>query len=344
MGSVKMDLGGRSSDVMLLWARLSFLASIHFIMKITRRSIVVLLLLAGCHLNPFSAEVWTDPETAAEENPDFLIQGEYLMQGEEAKGVQIVALGSGNFNASHYQGGLPGQGWDGSAIESVIGNREAMTARTEGFERLERESTTLGQEPPEGAVVLFDGSNVDAWKGGKITEEGYLDGGTESKADFGDFKLHLEFRVPFKPDVTPSDQDRGNSGVYIFGRYEIQILDTFGLDVDVEKWSKKPESGPKQWCGSIYTYRVPDVNVCYPPLRWQTYDLDFTAPRFEDDKKVKNARLTLRMNGVVVHDDIEVPSGTGAGRLKAEVATGPIQLQAHGNPVVFRNIWIQPKE
>ncbi len=310
-------------------------------MKITTRVILCLTLFTATCAAKKGGPIWTDPDKAAKENPDFLVQGEYAGKGN---GVQVIALGKGRFHASIYKGGLPGAGWDRSAIGQESGDAAAMKKLTDGLERTERKSPTLGAKPPKGSVVLFDGTNADAWKNGKVSD-GMLEAGTESKEHFGDFQLHLEFRTPFKPESTPSSQDRGNSGVYTFGRYETQILDSFGLDFDTNAWKKeKPKSHPKQWCGCFYKFKLADTNMCLPPLAWQTYDIDFTAPKFEGDKKVANARMTVRHNGVKIHDDVELPKGTGAGGGKKEIAKGPIQLQGHGNPVRFRNIWIVEKK
>ena len=163
-----------------------------------------------------------------------------------------------------------------------------------------------------------------------MTENGLLMEGATSKKEFGSHTIHLEFQTPFKP--LARGQGRGNSGFYAQGRYEIQILDSFGLKGE---WDE---------CGGIYKVSRPKVNMCYPPLSWQTYDIDFTAAEWKDGKKVKNARMTVRHNGVVIHDALELPGHTTAAPVKESPEPGPVFLQNHGNPVRFRNIWVVPKE
>jgi hypothetical protein len=128
-------------------------------------------------------------------------------------------------------------------------------------------------------------------------------------------------------------QARGNSGCYLQGRYEVQVLDSFGLE------------GKNNECGGIYTVRAPDVNMCYPPLAWQTYDIDFTAARYDAaGKKTHDALLTVRHNGEVVQKGVRVPQPTRAAPLKESPEPGPVYLQDHGNPVVYRNIWLVEKK
>ncbi len=196
---------------------------------------------------------------------------------------------------------------------------------------------TLGLKPPEGAAVLL-GDSIEPWaKGdGKLTADWPVvdgvatvgKGAVRTKEKFGDFQMHLEFNVPYLPEA--KGQARGNSGVYIQGIYELQILDSYGL---------KPQSND---CGAIYQQVIPAVNACKPPLRWQTYDITFHAARREGDNVVKKARLTVVQNGLTIIDDKEIsPTPGGVGDVK-EGEYGPIMLQDHGNAVQFRNIWIKP--
>jgi len=198
--------------------------------------------------------------------------------------------------------------------------------------RVERESPTLGAKAPEGAVVLFDGTEETAkkhWKNPKLDGD-LLSQGAMSIDEFEDFSLHLEFRLPWMPKAR--GQGRGNSGYYASGRYEVQMLDSFGLP------------GLDNECGGIYKVAEPKQNLCYPPLRWQTYDVDFTAAKFDaEGKKTTNARITVKHNGYTIHDNLELPGPTGGAQKKDEIGPGPIFLQDHGNPVRYRNIWVVKK-
>ncbi|MBK8974598.1 MAG: DUF1080 domain-containing protein [Planctomycetes bacterium] len=287
--------------------------------------------LAGVTAQAPTRRVWTDADAAWVEDPDFALQGEYA---SDDRGVQVVALGDGRFRVVEYVGGLPGLGWDREHRAA----REVDTAALRsdllpGLQRVARQSTTLGAPPPEGATVLFDGSegSMANWQpGARRTADGLLEQGATSIATFGDARLHVEFRLPYVPAAR--GQARGNSGLYVQARYETQMLDSFGLD------------GKHNECGGIYSVRDPDLNMCLPPLTWQVYDIDFTAARFDaDGNKTSNARMTVRLNGVVVHDDVEIPDRTTASPLSEGAAPGPIHLQDHGNPVRYRNVWVLPR-
>ena len=287
-------------------------------------------------------KIWTDPKKAAAEHPDFLLQGEYVGQKNGAKvGIQAADMDQGRFLVTTYRGGLPGAGWEGGELTSEVLERDALVAKVDGLERIERKSETLGLAAPENAAVVFSGEPNDTVQG-KI-EGGFLWAGSKTAKKTGSFTMHLEFRLPFKPATIPSSQDRGNSGVYIFNNYECQVIDSFALQLDETKNPFPTKSSSKQWCGSFYKFKLPDVPMVFPPLTWQTYDIDFTAPEFEGDKKVKNARITVKHNGVVIHDDVELSKGTGAGGGRPEKAEDFVYFQGHGNPVAFRNIWIVEK-
>jgi hypothetical protein len=152
-------------------------------------------------------------------------------------------------------------------------------------------------------------------------------GNIVTKDRFKDFKLHIEFRTPFMPAAR--GQGRGNSGVYLQGRYEIQVLDSYGLE------------GVDNECGGIYKVGAPMVNMCLPPLQWQTYDIAFQAPRFDaSGNKTQDAVVTVVHNGVTIHDRRKLPGPTGGAMDDRISEPGGIYLQDHGNPVRFRNIWL----
>jgi hypothetical protein len=289
-----------------------------------------------------------DPAKAGQ---DYLDQGEYK---NDWGGAQVIALGDNRFRMVTYRGGLPGDGWDKEYKQEVNGKREGakivftstnnyraelaeakITINSDAggpwtMERTVRKSPTHGARPPADAIVLFDGKSAEEWRNGHIDERGLLQAGTTSKRVFTNFTLHLEFLLPFKP--MDRGQDRGNSGVYLQDRYECQVLDSFGL------------KGENNECGGFYTLAKPAVNMCFPPLTWQTYDIDFTAATWDaNGKKVKNAVTTVKHNGVVIHDNLELKSETPGGGMKEGPRGGGIQLQGHNNPVFYQNIWVVPK-
>ena len=206
------------------------------------------------------------------------------------------------------------------------------------LKRVVRESPTQGAKPPEGAVVLFDGKNTDEWNRGRIDKDtGFLntDGNDIiSKKKFTNYTAHVEFMLPYRPYAR--EQGRANSGFYQVDMYEVQILDSFGLE------------GKNNECGGIYSQTAPKVNACLPPLQWQTYDIDFTNGVGEGTKKerkmTRKSRMTVRLNGIVIHDDLEVRGPTGGARNEDEGTPGPLRLQGHGNPLQFRNIWVVEKQ
>jgi hypothetical protein len=286
---------------------------------------------------------------------DFPFQGEYAGEISSGKfGIQVIALGDGKFRAVFYPGGLPGDGWtkdkpkvksDGAREDNVVtfaGGRLNGAIKNGSFsvtdsgnkalgmlKKVERESPTIGAKPPDGAIILFDGKNTDAWEKGKMTGDGLLIQGTQTRQKFFSGTLHVEFILPYEPKER--DQGRGNSGVYLQGRDEVQVLDSFGLE------------GKNNECGAIYGIAEPIVNMCFPPMTWQTYDIEFTAAQWENGKKVKNAMFNLvKHNGVTVHKDQEVTRVTTAAPVGDNAEPGPIYIQDHGHQVRYRNIWFVP--
>lgn len=275
---------------------------------------------------------YASPEEAQAADPDFAFQGEYQ---KADSGIQVLALGEGKFRAVQFKGGLPGDGWDHSQKTETEGTKAEIEKILDGAKKVERKSETLGLDPPQGAVVLFDrtkGNLDEHWKAGaSLSDDGWLQQGVTSTDTFQDFTLHLEFRLPYMPQAR--GQARGNSGCYLQGRYEVQMLDSFGLE------------GKDNECGGIYQAAPPSTNMCFPPLAWQTYDIDFTAATFNDaGEKSSNARVTIKHNGVVIHEDLELPQQTPGGVMRGESPEpGPIFLQNHGDPVRYRNIWVVRK-
>ena len=205
------------------------------------------------------------------------------------------------------------------------------------LDKVVRTSPKVGLKPPAGAVVLLPYKegvkpSLGAWtnQNWKALDTGVMQvnkGATRTKERFGDIKhLHLEFKLPLEP--LKRGQGRGNSGLFFNDTYEVQILDSFGLS---------ETSGD---CGGLYNVKRPDVNASLPPETWQTYDVEFRAPRLNNDGSVKEAaRITVFLNGVKIHDNVEIPHGT-ANKSAKQKPNGPIQLQDHGHPIQFRNIWL----
>jgi hypothetical protein len=303
-----------------------------------------------------------DPKTV-QADPQFAVQGEYegtikSDAGAIKYGIQVIAMGENKYVAVVHRNGLPGEKWkkedrlgtaDSELVDGVITFKEtggtAITQWKDGalfvsdparpnyggrLEKVLRKSPTLAAKPPKQAKILFAGKARNDFPPEKVTEDDLLMQGSDSKTTFKDCTLHLEFRLPFVP--TGRGQDRGNSGCYVQGRYEVQILDSFGLETRDNE------------AGGIYGVSAPKLNMCFPPMSWQTYDIEFTAARFDaSGKKTHNARLTVRFNGVVVQKDLELPDLTPAAILPESPAPGPLHLQEHSHPVRFRNIWIVEK-
>jgi len=280
-------------------------------------------------------------------------------------GCQVIALGGDALQAVLWPGGLPGAGWDGknkmlmdgkvggdggAAFVGAEGNRNYIAGNAAEFsatqqfppvghepcsatiaagnlsgktadgrafalKKTQRASETLGVKAPAGATVLFDGTDTDAWNGGRIDEKTkWLNTDSNdinSKEGYPSYKIHVEFMLPFRPAAR--GQGRGNSGFYQSDGSEVQVLDSFGLD------------GLKNECGAVYNKARPKVNMCYPPLTWQSYDVEMKT---EGGK----SWLTVHHNGVLVHDKLE--GGAGSRHFT---------LQGHGNPLQYRNIWIVVK-
>jgi Domain of Unknown Function (DUF1080) len=298
------------------------------------------------------------------DDADFAAQGEYEGEievgGNKLKiGAQVVAKGDGKFVVKPFRDGLPGTSEtsearplgsaerdggkivvkDNKGTESGTIADGVLTITAGGLEaklkKVERKSPTLGAKPPSGATVLF-GDEADAanWENGKIAtlSDGkfLMASNPRSKKTFQSFTAHIEFRLAWMPNST--GQQRSNSGVYVQDRYELQVLDSFGL------------TGENNECGGFYTLSKPKVNMCLPPMSWQTYDIEYTAAEFEGTKKTKNSKCVVKHNGVLIQD-FEFPKLTPGGKFKEEVPdAGALFFQDHGDPVVYRNIWVVEKK
>jgi Domain of Unknown Function (DUF1080) len=290
---------------------------------------------------------------------DYAFQGEYYgtlgyVGGGpwQPFGLQVAAQGNGDYIAVEYPGGLPGLGWYGGASEKIYlrGRREPdrLTLRGEGkrydivdgtawfvdqngdkltwLTKVNRQSRSLGAPPPPNAVVLFDGLKTDQLVNARVSPNGLLREGAATKDAWQDYFLHVEFQLSYMPFAR--QQGRSNSGIYLQRSYEIQILDSFAL-----------EGFPNE-CGAIYRYRAPEINMCLPPLAWQTYDIDFRSARFDvSGKKTEDAYVTVWHNGYAVQEQVPIARKTGHGKPESPELL-PIEFQNHGDPVRFRNIWL----
>ena len=306
--------------------------------------LLALALLASCTAPPafLLPAAIVDPAQAGIQGQ---LQGEYAAPGG-TPAAQIVAVGDGRFRLRWWPGGFPPASsgeqkaatvearlsddtviFSGSLAGAADGT-SLTVANSKGMRwtltRQERRSPTLGLPAPADAVVLNSAVTTE----GTFDAQGHLQRGARSLEAFGDARIHLEYRLPFEPDG--EGQFRGNSGVYLQSRYEVQVLDSFGRPI-----------GDRE-AGALYQQAAPLVNAALPPLVWQTYDIEFRAARFNiAGKKIANARVTVRHNGIVVQNDTEITGPTGQGDAESP-AKGILLLQDHGNPVVYRNVWIQP--
>ena len=226
------------------------------------------------------------------------------------------------------QAGGTGRGFQGPVVTITRDSENATPMK-----KVVRRSPTLGEKTPEGALVIFDGSNLDHFKPGAKMNESQRPGGNTLWCDATikpfeqkPYHLHLEFLLSYMP--TAHGQARSNSGVYIDEAYECQVLDSFGLELANNE------------CGGFYQVKEPSVNMCFPPLTWQTYDFYYHPPKYDGNKKTENARLTVKHNGVTIHDNLELPKETPGCKKEANEPRG-VYLQGHGNKVQYRNIWLK---
>jgi hypothetical protein len=194
-------------------------------------------------------------------------------------------------------------------------------------------------------VVLFDGKDLSQWTDTKgdpskwIVRDGYMEsvkgaGYIQRNANFGSCQLHVEFATPSR--VTGSSQGRGNSGVFLMDKYEVQVLDSYDN-----------KTYPDGQCGALYGRSVPLVNDCRRPGQWQSYDIIFHRPIFKGKKVVRKATFTVLQNDVLIQDHVTLEGGTdwrgghAVSSYEPHEDALPIALQDHGNPVRFRNVWVR---
>jgi hypothetical protein len=339
-----------------------------------RYSLLFVVLLLPAWVTAQQRTVPLTDQTKAD--ADFAIQGEYvgtvMEDGKPRRyGMQVaITANVGEFKAVVYRGGLPGDGWDKkfdaktkrlveatgqtrdglTVFPSLLGGQAVikdgnMTITSAGgdklgeLKRVLRQSPTLMAKPPAGAILLFDGSNLDHFlsKGPKaqMTEDRLLMIPARTKQSFTDFNLHVEFRIPYRRP------NSGHSGIYLQNSYHLAVSSrSFG-----------PSTLSDMGCGGIRWVRAPDENVCFPPLSWQTFDVDYTAARFDADGKIiKKPVVTIRHNGVVIHDQVELPETPpvyrGGGTDPLSPQGGPIHFQAHADDggFTYRNIWVLEKK
>jgi hypothetical protein len=271
-------------------------------MSLLFRSATFAVLVSSFVTTPLGAQPKSAATDPAQVDADFALQGEYVgWAGNAPVGLQVVALGKGQFEAAGYRGGLPGEGWDklgrnaysGSVADGVLllsgpagrfavvkGSATPIGAngQSQGYLRkVARYSPTMGLQPPANATVLFGGNSTENLQGAKVRR--MATAVRRADQDVGRcVPLHVSFAL-FMPQA--KGQARGNSGVYIQQRYELQILDSFGLE------------GVENECGGLYRQQRPDVNMCLPPLAWQTYDIWFTPPRFDSEGTKTDTWITV---------------------------------------------------
>lgn len=328
-----------------------------------------------CLSIPILLLVWLTPASGMGADP---FMGNWRSQDETNPLLaQVISLGSEEYQININTGAkFPGQpvtkmmgriandqlmatgmSGDGSEWQLTATPKEMQieqngpTQPTVELKRFHQKSPTLGLAPPPEAVVLFDGSSLDGWHHAVyhtqptdqtssvqiedascrwiLPGDGSMQvnlGGVVTERTFQDVLLHVEFQTPYEPEQR--GQMRGNSGVYLQGRYEVQVLDSYGLEGTINE------------CGAVYNISAPSVNMCAPPVEWQTYDILFRAPRFDSDGNLtEQARISVLHNGVLVQENVSIPGPT-PGAVSFDIAQpGGIHLQDHGNPVRYRNIW-----
>ncbi len=293
----------------------------------------------GNYVGRWSEEEDVDPDVAAQVIPR--ARGRYEIRLVSKLDMRCPPLAIIEAQSKDGAIDFSGEGFKGTISNGTITGGRRVGRDTFSMEKVALASPALGAKPPENAIVLFDGDDFEQWESPVGWE--LLDGGVmmvtpdgddiKTRQHFKDLKLHLEFRLPYMPRA--QKQQRGNSGVDFQGAYELQILDSFGLE------------GYYNDCGALYKVAAPKVNACRPPLQWQSYDITYRAPRFDGDGQVaEHPRMTVYHNGVLIHNDQEMPWVTGwkekDRKAPPPTEAGPVTLQSHSNYMQYRNIWLVP--
>ncbi len=266
--------------------------------------------------------------------------------GAGGQGGTSSQLGEGG-TSTEAAGGAPGGGSGGSIAAGGVGGEpsEVAAGGAGGTDGTVVDDGRGPHAPTTGEiVVLYDGSGFDAWEPynqglSEVNWTEYPDEGSMEVMPTGgnhivtneanwhqDVFLHIEFASPDE-SADQTGQNRGNSGIYLQSRYELQVLDSYGRPPEIDG------------CGAIYKVSAPLVNACMPASEWNTYEIDFTAPRFENGTKIENARVTAWLNDQLVQDDVDVPGPTEAGVAGESEGPHPLYLQDHSDTVRYRNIW-----
>lgn len=274
--------------------------------------------------------------------PDLWRRAQPYVKFNANANLDKIEFDQGGWNA--FKGTISKNEITGVAIYST---KEGKKSAPMKLSKIKRKSPTLGKRPPKGAIKLIDGKSFDEWvatNGQPIRWEIVGDGSVKvsdtvskwvdiaTKKKFKNIRLHVEFMTPDERSK-PLGQGRGNSGVFV-GGFEVQVLDSFGSE---GLWNE---------CGALYKYLPPQINASLPPEKWQTYDIEYHSPVFENGKMVKFPRITVFHNGMKIHGDVELREATANGSAYRSI-TGmkdepfSIRLQNHMNPVKYRNVWVQ---